>query len=61
MKHPAEPITLSPDALAESTGGMKWQHLRQSYNVEDRRPGAPPMWQQKFNTWRANWKNGYWY
>jgi hypothetical protein len=52
---------LSSEDLARTTGGMKWQHLRQSYNVEDRRPGAPPMWRQKLNTFVANWKNGYWY
>jgi hypothetical protein len=53
--------TLSTAELVTTSGGMKWEGLRQSYNVEDRRPGAPPLWRQKVNTLIANWKNGYWY
>lgn len=55
------PTTIADSDLAATTGGMKWQHLRQSYNVEDRRPGAPPLWRQKVNTLFANWRNGYLY
>ncbi|HEV7558128.1 MAG TPA: hypothetical protein VGO00_21820 [Kofleriaceae bacterium] len=40
---------------------MKWEGRRESYNVEDRRPGAPPQWQQTVTTWWHNFKNGYWY
>jgi len=47
--------------LEAITGGMKWQGMRQSYNVEDRRPGAPPQWRQTINTWWSNVKNGYLY
>ena len=43
------------------SGGYKWQGRRQSYNVEDRRPGAPPAWQQKLSTWWSNFKNGHLY
>ncbi len=52
---------LSSEALDNATGGMKWQGRRQSYNVEDRRPGAPPQWRQTLNTWWSNVKNGYLY
>jgi hypothetical protein len=47
--------------LEQVAGGMKWQHLRESYNVEDRRPGAPPLWQQPIRTWWHNVKKGYLY
>ena len=45
--------------LEITTGGMKWEHFRRSYNVEDRRPGAPPLWRQRQITREANIKNGY--
>jgi hypothetical protein len=47
--------------LEQVTGGMKWQNLRESYNVEDRRPGAPPQWQQTIRTWWHNVQKGYLY
>ena len=47
--------------LEQVTGGMKWQNWRESYNVEDRRPGAPPLWQQKVRTWWHNVQKGYLY
>lgn len=47
--------------LVTATGGMKTEGRRLSYNVEDRRPGAPPLWRQKLNTLFTNWKNGHWY
>lgn len=53
--------TIADHDLDRSAGGMKWEGMRQSYNVEDRRPGAPPAWRQKVNTLVANWRNGYWY
>jgi hypothetical protein len=52
---------LEPTDLEATTGGMKTAGMRQSYNVEDRRPGAPPQWRQTLNTWWANVKNGYLY
>jgi hypothetical protein len=58
-KQEAEPIT---DAeLAQTSGGLKWEGRRESYNVEDRRPDAPPQWRQTLNTWWNNFKNGYLY
>jgi hypothetical protein len=50
---------VDPNELEATTGGMKWQGRQQSYNIEDRRPGAPPQWRQTLNTWWANFKNGY--
>ena len=47
--------------LENISGGMKWEGRRQSYNVEDRRPGAPPQWRQTLNTWWSNVRNGYLY
>jgi hypothetical protein len=47
--------------LENVSGGLKTEGRRQSYNVEDRRPGAPPQWRQKLNTWVANVRNGYLY
>ena len=52
---------LQAHELANISGGMKWEGRRQSYNVEDRRPGAPPQWRQTLNTWWSNVKNGYLY
>jgi hypothetical protein len=53
--------SLSSAQLDSAFGGVKTAGRRQSYNVEDRRPGAPPVWRQKVNTLIANWRNGYWY
>ena len=61
MTNKSDIQTLSSDDLETTTGGMKWEGRRQSYNVEDRRPGAPPIWRQKLNTLVANWRNGYLY
>jgi hypothetical protein len=47
--------------LEEVSGGMRWQNLRESYNVEDRRPGAPPLWLQPVRTWWHNVQKGYLY
>ena len=47
--------------LEHTTGGMKWEGRRESYNVEDRRPGAPPTWAQPVLTWWRNFRNGYLY
>jgi len=52
---------VAPKDLENTNGGMKWEGRRQSYNVEDRRPGAPPQWRQTLNTWWNNFKNGYLY
>lgn len=38
--------TLSTECMKEINGGMKWTKDR-SCNVEDRRPGAEPVWMQK--------------
>ena len=54
-----EPIKLSD--LDAATGGMKWEGRRESYNVEDVRPGAPPFIVQRAVTWWHNVRNGYWY
>lgn len=61
MTKPSDIPTVTNDDLETTTGGMKWEGRRQSYNVEDRRPGAPPLWRQKVNTLFANWRNGYLY
>jgi len=52
---------ISRSDLARVSGGMKWEGRRESYNVEDRRPGAPPLWMQKVQTWWHNFRNGYLY
>jgi hypothetical protein len=59
MKKQPETILLTD--LDQVTGGMKWEGGRESYNVEDRRPGAPPLVVQKVTTWWHNVRNGYWY
>lgn len=53
--------SLSSSELEATSGGYKWQGRRQSYNVEDRRPGAPPIWRQKVDVLISNWRNGYLY
>ncbi len=40
--------------LSQATGGMKWQGRRQSLNVEDRRPGAPSLADQRAATIKFN-------
>jgi hypothetical protein len=57
MRETKDPI--SRDVLDQVSGGMKWEGRRESYNVEDRRPGAPPQWQQTVTTWWHNFRNGY--
>lgn len=44
--------------LATVHGGMKWQNLCASYNVEDRRPGAPSLKQQRAQTDAWNRERG---
>ncbi len=56
-----EPETIKLSDLDAATGGMKWEGRRESYNVEDRRPGAPPLVVQHAVTWWRNVRNGYWY
>ena len=51
--------TLARTDLETVHGGMRWQHLRESLNVEDRRPGAPPLWKQRQDTIRRNQAKGY--
>jgi hypothetical protein len=41
---------LDPNDLEQAAGGMKLDRLRASYNVEDRRRGAPPRWRQVLDT-----------
>lgn len=55
------PESIDRDKLDTASGGMKWEGRRESYNVEDRRPGAPPQWVQTAQTWWHNVRNGYWY
>lgn len=50
--------TLSSDELSTASGGMKWETMCQSYNVEDRRPGAPRRDVQIRQTDEANRRNG---
>lgn len=57
----SQPKQIDNAQLEHTTGGLKWQGRRQSYNVEDRRPGAPSPLRQKLNTLVTNWSNGYWY
>jgi hypothetical protein len=40
--------------LARICGGMKWQNREMSVNVEDRRPGAPPLDVQRRQTEEYN-------
>jgi len=55
------PESIEPEKLEHASGGFKWQGRRESYNVEDRRPGAPPQWVQTVQTWWHNFRNGYLY
>lgn len=51
---------LSKSELKEINGGMKWTKPSEgckSYNVEDRRPGASPVWYQKLSTFAYNFWN----
>jgi hypothetical protein len=50
--------TLSSDELSSASGGFKWENLCQSYNVEDRRPGAPRRDVQIRQTDEHNRANG---
>ena len=43
-------VTLDSASLAAVSGGMWWQQLCASYNVEDRRPGAGTKAQQRART-----------
>lgn len=50
--------TIDDAALATAHGGMKWQQLCASYNVEDRRPGAGTRAQQRAQTDAWNRERG---
>lgn len=50
--------TLSTPELATAQGGMKWEQLCASYNVEDRRPGAGTKLQQRAQTDAWNRERG---
>jgi hypothetical protein len=49
------PSAVQSADLTSVTGGMQWQKLCASYNVEDRRPGAGTKLQQRTQTdaWNA--------
>jgi len=49
---------LNARELDSATGGYKTEGRPASYNIEDRRPGAPPQWLQTVNTWWHNVKTG---
>ena len=55
---PLEVVVLDSAALTGATGGMKWQDLCASYNVEDRRPGAGTKLQQRARTDEWNRQRG---
>jgi len=50
MKLSTSFVVLDPEALSTACGGMKWEQLCASYNVEDRRPGAGTRAQQRAQT-----------
>ena len=56
MKSSNEIIVLDSASLATASGGMKWEQLCASYNVEDRRPGAGTRAQQRSRT--DEWNRG---
>lgn len=56
MKYQLEVI--DPATLGTVSGGMKWEQLCASYNVEDRRPGAGTRLQQRARTDAWNRENG---
>jgi hypothetical protein len=58
MKSSNEIAVLSSATLSTVHGGMRWQHLCASYNVEDRRPGAGTRAQQRARTDQMNRENG---
>lgn len=51
-------ITLDAAALTFVHGGMQWQKMCSSYNVEDRRPGAGTRAQQRARTDQWNREAG---
>lgn len=53
-----ELVTIATADLADTHGGMKWQNLCASYNVEDRRPGAGTPAQQRAQTDQWNRERG---
>jgi transcription elongation factor len=53
-----ELTTIDTADLARTHGGMKWQNLCASYNVEDRRRGAGTPAQQRARTDAWNRENG---
>jgi hypothetical protein len=53
-----ELVAIDSATLATVTGGMKWQGLCASYNVEDRRPGAGTKLQQRAQTDAWNRERG---
>ena len=59
MNHPPLDVTVIETAdLTDVNGGMQWQQLCASYNVEDRRPGAGTRSQQRAKTDRWNAERG---
>ncbi len=59
MNHPTLDVTVIEIAdLTEVNGGMQWQNLCASYNVEDRRPGAGTKLQQRAKTDQWNAERG---
>ena len=53
-----ELATIDAADLACTYGGMKWQNMCASYNVEDRRPGAGTRAQQRAQTDQWNRASG---
>jgi hypothetical protein len=53
-----ELATIDTADLAGTYGGMKWQNMCASYNVEDRRPGHPTRAQQRAQTDQWNRRVG---
>ena len=51
-------VEIDPAALADVSGGMQWQNLCSSYNVEDRRPGAGTKAEQRERTDAWNRERG---
>ena len=58
MKKLPDVVVIDPAALAGTCGGMQWQKLCASYNVEDRRPGAGTRAQQRARTDAWNVERG---
>jgi len=50
---------VNEDDLKKINGGMDWSKFRLSRNVEDRRPGAPSLREQRRQVDRENRRRGY--